>query len=99
MPTTDIENHNDIQLADGVTAHHGSPDLEHASDMINTHDDIQLAPGVESVGGDADNNQPSIYAKENDLLQPIGKSKMVGNEKPLFDEGKYKAGIDRKSVV
>lgn len=25
MPTTDIEDHNDIQLADGVTAYHGSP--------------------------------------------------------------------------
>jgi hypothetical protein len=25
MPTTEIEDHNDIQLADGVTAYHGSP--------------------------------------------------------------------------
>lgn len=50
-------------------------------------------------GGPVDDAQNAVdVAKnvspvENDLLQPIGKSKMVGNEKPLFDEGKYKAGM------
>jgi len=47
------------------------------------------------VGGGSVDDQPSSdgYASENDLLQPIGKSKMVGEEKPLFDEGVYKAGL------
>ena len=42
-----------------------------------------------------DDNQPqsAAYAHENDLLQPIGQSRMVGDEKPLFDEGVYKAGV------
>ena len=52
-----------------------------------------------AAGGSVDDAQNAVdVAKnvspvENDLLQPIGKSKMVGNEKPLFDEGKYKAGM------
>jgi len=50
-------------------------------------------------GGEIDKNintapmtKPS-YAEENDLLRPIGMSKIVGEEKPLFDEGMYKAGV------
>jgi GNAT superfamily N-acetyltransferase len=72
------------------------PHLEQASDMIETHDDIQLAPGVEPVSemeNEASSNQTSPYAKENDLLQPIGQSKMVGDEDMLFDDGLYKAGV------
>lgn len=36
---------------------------------------------------------PSLYSKENDLLNSIGRSKMVGSEELLFDDGPYKAGI------
>lgn len=44
------------------------------------------------------------YAHESDLLQPIGKSRMVGDEIHLFDDGVYKAGVsgfsmnNRKSI-
>ena len=30
---------------------------------------------------------------ENDMLQPIGRSKLVGKETPLFDEGAHKAAV------
>lgn len=72
------------------------PHLDQVSDMIDTHDDIQLAPGVEAIDemeNEVSSNQPSPYAKENDLLQPIGQSKMVGDEDMLFDDGLYKAGV------
>ena len=51
-----------------------------------------------------DLTQGAAYADEHPLLQPIGQSKMVGDEKPLFDEGIYKAGLsgftsnNRKSI-
>jgi len=59
-------------------------------------DKTKLAPGVEPVSemeNEASSNQTSPYAKENDLLQPIGQSKMVGDEDMLFDDGLYKAGV------
>jgi len=66
-------------------------------------------PGVGYAdGGEVDDQDPTpqgaAYASENDLLQPIGKSRMVGDEKMLFDDGMYKAGVsgfsmnNRKSI-
>jgi len=49
-------------------------------------------------GGDVGVKRALMIAKaeggevENDLLRPIGASRSVGDEKPLFDEGVHKAG-------
>jgi hypothetical protein len=59
--------------------------------------------GGEVDDGDMSGNTAK-YANENSLLQPIGQSKMIGDEKPMFDEGIYKAGVsgftsnNRKSI-
>ena len=53
-----------------------------------THDDLMKAMRGYADGGSAWKPHP-----ENDLLQPIGSSKMVGDEKLVSDDGDFKSGL------
>jgi hypothetical protein len=73
---------------------------------INDQAGVSDLPRLGKAGGGAvdDQPEPQSYAHENDLLQPINQSRMIGDEKSLFDEGVYKAGVsgfsmnNRKSI-
>lgn len=55
MPTTDIEDHNDIRLADGVTAYHGSP-----------HEFEEFDPAFIGTGEGAQAYGHGLYFAENE---------------------------------
>ena len=67
MPTTDIEDHNDIRLADGVTAYHGSP-----------HEFEEFDPAFIGTGEGAQAYGHGLYFAENPAVAQGYRSRLAG---------------------
>lgn len=79
MPTTDIEDHNDIQLADGVTAYHGSP-----------HEFEEFDPAFIGTGEGAQAYGHGLYFAENEDVakqyrDSLGQPTPIVGGKDLFN--------------
>ena len=81
MPTTDIEDHNDIRLADGVTAYHGSP---HEFENFDTSK-IGTGEGAQAYGH-------GLYFAENEGVAKSYRddlsAKISVDGKPILDKNK-----------